>query len=328
VGTIGVFVLLSAPHLIARTVQYGSPLDYGDNSKYLVDAYRYVYAPNIQSPSIIEFLRERGLEGVYQKFFVDGLFPLTKHFLGGIGWLAFLLLLATSVASFFVQQLKQLRPLVAYCAVFFFPLMLVWDVYHSTRFILGIMPASIIIAATGGLYLLRRLSLGGLVYAGSAAILLFLVIASGNKADMFFVQRIQSPRPPPEWALWAGKNVYGMVAMNEYLNILEMSAGERSRNIEKRKLLGERQWVKAFRPGIYDNMDEALVQWRGRSIDFVISDSAHDKIRPYFSELEERTGRDFTLIKKFEYPTAGGRGPARIIRIYRILDEEEIKPPE
>ncbi|MCG2727299.1 MAG: hypothetical protein L6244_01425 [Candidatus Methanoperedenaceae archaeon] len=323
-GTISVFVLLSAPHLIARMVQYGSPLDYGDNSKYLVDAYRYVYAPNIQSPSFIEFWQQRGLEGVYQKFIVNGLFSLTEQYFRGIGWLSFVLLIVTSIGSFFIKQLKQLRPLVAYCAVFFFPLVLVWDVYHSSRFFYSIMPASIIIAATGGIYLLRRLGLGAGIYLISAAILLMLVTTGNHKADLFFIERVvKQPNPPPAWAMWGGENVYGRVAINEYLNILEMSAGERSRNIEKRKYMGDKEWVEAFRPGIYSNIDEALVQWRRNDVKFVVSDTAHNKIRPYFNEIRNRVGRDFQLLKEFQYPFEGGRRPPRVVSFYKILYSSE-----
>ena len=181
------------------------------------------------------------------------------------------------------------------------------------------MPASIIIAATGGIYLLRRIGLVSAVYVASAAVLLMLMTSDKHKADFCFIKRVQQPNPPPTWAVWGGSNVYGKVAMNEHLNILEMSGGTRSRNIAKRKTLGDTEWLKTFRPGIYDSIDEALLQWRKNSVRFVVSDTAHSKIRPYFRDIESRVGQDFQLIKEFQYPVAGGSRPPRVIAFYKII---------
>jgi len=178
--------LFSLPHLIARALQYGSPMDYGDNSKYLVDSYFYVYAPNIENPTWFEFFRDKGIAGAYEKFVVNGLFAVTEQLARGIGFHWFVLAIVTGVASFFVDGLKKLRPLGLYCLVFFSPLVLVWDVYHDARFIYGIMPAGVIIGSAGLIYLLRVLRWEPLVRLTVAAVLVSYLIFGNQKVDLFF----------------------------------------------------------------------------------------------------------------------------------------------
>jgi len=315
-GSLAVFIALSAPHLVARTIQYGSPLNYGDNSKYLVDSYEHVYAPNVQSPTIFEFFARNGWPGVYEKFIANGLFSLIDKFAAGMGVGWFLLALATSIAAFFVAPLKALRPLVLYCAVFFFALVPVWDVYQDARFFYAILPATLVIAAAGAIWLLQALRLRLLLRAGAAAVIVASLAFGGQRVDFDFYENVSAPAPLPGWAQWAGQNLYGEVAMIDELNLVQMAAGERARHVEERKALGEKHWIEPFRPGIYASLDEALEHWRRKGVRFVISDNVQNRRRPYFSELSGRVGRGVELLHTFRYPHA--ELGTRVIAVYAV----------
>lgn len=326
VATLVVFVALSAPHLVARTVQFGSPLDYGDNSKYLVDTYEQVYAPNIESPTIFEFFARSGWPGIYEKFVANGLFSLAEKFAAGMGMGWFLLAVGTSIASFLVDSLRRLRPLVVYCAVFFFALVPVWDVYQDARFFYAIMPATLIVAAGGALWLLERARLRLAAFAGAAAIIVASVAFGGQRVDFDFYENVSEPAPLPGWAKWAGEHLYGEVAMIDELNLVQMAAGERARNLDRRKRLGEEHWIDPFRPGIYSSLDEAMGECRARGVRFVITDSVQNHRRPYFDEIAGRIGRDVELLRAFRYPHA--ELGTRVVAVYaiKVAEDDDRRP--
>jgi len=135
------------------------------------------------------------------------------------------------------------------------------------------------------------------------------------------LERIEVPTKVPDWAEWGGKNIYGDVVMIDELNVLQMAAGERSRNLERRKPLGERAWLHPMRPGIYGDLDGALAQWRRAGVRFIISDSSQNRRRPYFYELRGRVGRDVELVKEFLYQKGQNGRVEREIAIYKLKEQ-------
>jgi hypothetical protein len=75
-----VFFAVSAPHLVARWSDLGSPFDYGPNSKYFVDHYEQVWAPNIKSPTFFEYLKTHSNSEIYEKFVIKGVQPVLRDF--------------------------------------------------------------------------------------------------------------------------------------------------------------------------------------------------------------------------------------------------------
>jgi len=67
-----IFFAVSAPHLIARWSDFGSPFDYGQNSKYFVEHYEQVWSPNIKSPSFFEYFKTHSNLEIYEKFVTRG----------------------------------------------------------------------------------------------------------------------------------------------------------------------------------------------------------------------------------------------------------------
>jgi hypothetical protein len=66
------FIIIITPLLINRANEFGSPFDYGPNSKILVDNFEEVWSNNIQNPGMIEFISEQNFISLFNRYFVHG----------------------------------------------------------------------------------------------------------------------------------------------------------------------------------------------------------------------------------------------------------------
>lgn len=95
-GTVGlmllVFVAVSLPHLWLRAETFGSPLSYGENSKYFVDSYAQVWDRSVPVPSLSEYLSSHTPAQWWHKFGRGGLLKVGWTWLAAMGPLWTLLL--------------------------------------------------------------------------------------------------------------------------------------------------------------------------------------------------------------------------------------------
>ncbi len=104
-----VFFTVSAPHLVARWANFGSPFDYGPNSKYFVDDYAHVWAANIKSPSLLEYLKTHSNTDIHKKFIKNGIMAVWRDFTNNIAqnyWMYILFLSFLSYLFFFFTITK------------------------------------------------------------------------------------------------------------------------------------------------------------------------------------------------------------------------------
>ena len=121
------------------------------------------------------------------------------------------------------------------------------------------------------------------------------------------------------WAVWAANNIEGTVAIVEGGDYVKMSqhyeptgwrVAKRFADVESR--------IDLWRPGIYQNLDEALIEFRQKGVRFLITDNESMKRRPYlFSVSHPRWRRHFVHLGYYHVGSKGSKIPR--VNIYRVI---------
>ncbi|MHB8788720.1 MAG: hypothetical protein ACYDBT_02440 [Desulfobulbaceae bacterium] len=321
---IGVFAAVSAPHLIMRHLQFGSPFDYGPNSKYFVDSFVQVWDDAVPSPSLMEYLATHTWQNYFEKFIGNGLFQVFYDFTGllddGHFWLA---LLCVSLAFAVLRGRKEMFPLVLLFGLTLAGFSLVFDVFGHIRHLLFLIPFILL----GSVAFVASLS-GERFRVGNILLVVLLVhtVASHEKIEILAKNRIKLPQVQDTWALWAADHLEGNVVLLTGGDILRLAQHYRKPAVDRIPLsfaqVEER--IVRIRPGEYSSLAEAVADFRKKEIDFVITDAIslrYIRRNPYLKEIGEEKWRNIFVHQR---SFAGGEPGASYhgVNIYRFNDTQ------
>jgi len=143
---IGVFVIVTLPDLYARYISFGSPLDYGSNSKYFVDHYEHVWADNVAAPSLWQYLTSHDWGQYYHKFIREGILVVLYYLWIGLLPVAWIALSIAGAVSIFRSGRRALyfAPLAVLVSVA--GMTIVFHIYGSIRHLIYLVPLLLITA--------------------------------------------------------------------------------------------------------------------------------------------------------------------------------------
>ncbi|MCG2694409.1 glycosyltransferase family 39 protein [Candidatus Parcubacteria bacterium] len=289
-----VFMVASAPLLMHRYVSFGTPMFYGENSKYFVDSYHAdVWSPNIPVPSAVEYLRTHSINDYFDKFFINGICKLFLSYYFAIPT-ALLFLFVFGFLIFFKE--KAFRPLVVVVVIWIISLTPVWSVYGLPR---HLYPTLFLVALFASAVLqelfknIKYKHLGQSLFVTVFAIIsLFILLPlynsiynSSHSADSF-----NDHFNDTAWADWAGRNVKGVLAIRGgsewiFVNLKDAQIGDSASMYEysapatglSTKLIGN-----------FKDLSSAMEWFKQEGVTHIAVDNLYLDRRPFLKEIADK----------------------------------------
>lgn len=315
-----VFAAVSAPHLVMRYRQFGSPFDYGPNSKYFVDSFAQVWNDAVPSPSLTEYLATHTWHDYYQKFIEFGLFQVCG-FLPSVlnGANLWLILLGGSLVVAVARGRREMLPLMLLYGLTLAGFSIIFHVFGHVRHLLFLLPFIFI----SGAVFAASLSWGRTRLANMAlTALLGYTLATHAEIELLPENRMQLPEVKDTWALWAADHLEGRVVLLSGEDILRLAQHYRKSAVDRipRSFGLVEEKIVRVRPGEHRSLAEAVEDFRRKGVRYVITDEwslTRGYRALYLREIGDEKWRDtFVELQNF----AGGEPDAAMygITIYRF----------
>lgn len=310
-----VFLFVSAPHLLLRYQQFGSPVDYGNNSKYFVESYAQVWDDDVEAPSFSAYIGSHTWKDYYEKFIQNGLFRILGTLKISLQplWLGAFL---CGVFLIIVRKRQEAYPILLLFFVTIGGLSLVYEVFGTIRHLIFLVPFIFLI----GTFFISEVSFGKIKISNIlAAGFIIYCIWICPQFPLYKVNHIKYPQVNDLWALWAVEQVEGNVAIVEGSSLLRMSQ-HYSHPAQDRIPLPFNQveeHLQTIHPSLYPSLADAVIAFRKQNINYLVTDSVSRKKRPYLKELSDKKWHEaFELLKHFPF---GDRGAHLFsINVYKI----------
>ena len=322
-----VFVTVSLPHLVPRALRYGSPFDYGENSKLFVDSYQQVFSPNVPVPSAAEYFRTHSFSEIFDKFVTRGLWKQLRALAGMVAplWMVCAILGALSAL---VRRHRPSLAVVMCIGVFMAGFTAVFDVFGTARHLLVLLPLLFVLG--GGflsqLFSPRLLALGRLSWLGWA-VLAGIALWSLATAPLYRLPRgidLSEPVVRDEWAHWGAQNLTGIIAIVEGDVLLDLCLPEPLPAARRRE---HESFALSFeRPGYFTSLEDAYADFLARGYAYLFLDSDNIVRRGYLENVYEPGWADrFVLIREFR-SLPEDRWEIPDMDVFRIVRSESSSP--
>ncbi|MBI4814874.1 MAG: glycosyltransferase family 39 protein [Deltaproteobacteria bacterium] len=272
------FALAAAPYFVWRLEALGSPFDYGENAKYLVDKPRELWNPTVAAPTLADYFSTRSLGRVFQKFVVGGIWYVLRDYFFFASWPFLSAALAVGVLMGLGERRR--RVILGLILIWNIGLIPFYDVYFSQRHILPTLTLALVLAADA---LLR---LGGKASTASLGlvVMFFAPFTLGSTAELLRMKDDASKGDVTsglEWARWSIENLEGRVAIGEGRDLVDIAAREGG----KQRRLAPRFEVVRLPP--FDTSTEAIDWMRAHRIRYIVVDAVPymQKGRKYLNDL-------------------------------------------
>lgn len=323
----GVFLLATLPYLYSRYAAFGSPFDYGANSKYFVDHFHYAWAENVEAPSFWQYLKTHDWAQYYHKFVRQGLLVVLYYLQIGLLPILWVVLAVLGAVTIFLTRTKALYFAPLSILVSILGMSLIFHTYGTIRHLIYLIPLLLITA--GALFLiLDRVPFDIKNLVGTCVIALAIVAAPSSKWWLLYKapkmkwwnsERIAVPQVKDHWAVWAAAHLQGNVAILEGSDLISMSEHYRSRGWR----IGEnfervQSRINLIRPGVYTSLEEAHEAFRRREINYLVTDDVHIHERPYLKDVSKpKWGGVFRHMKHF--PIGDKGAVLKNVDIYEVV---------
>jgi len=298
-----VFIIISFPHLIPRAVTFGSPFDFGENSKYFAENYYHIWAPNIPVTSFFTYIQTHSFSEFINKFVIYG---FLKVCLGTYKMLGTLWLIPTLIGLILmIRNYRDKGYMIILITGFIFlaGTSLVWDVFHTYRHVILFLPIAMMISALAYNHIIRTFEYGHILTISILFIcLLQPVIIRHNEWNGL---RFPVPKVENEWAIWCAENLHGNISIQDGSTLILMClpntvVGGGNLFLDAHDPISG---ISLQAPGHFENLSEALDDFRRRQINYILVNPVNIKNRPYLSQIYDPVwSQDVTLIKKFRGP--------------------------
>ena len=152
-----IFWIASLPFLFHRYIYFGSPFTYGNNDKYFLETYTYVWSDNISNINLFEFLLSTPMIEIIDKFIKNGLMKIffdlfipISNSLNIYSMVTSPIILIFFLVVFLNNLFKVKFSIFIYSFIFWiFPLSLVYEIYGTPRHLYFLIPIIILLSSEG-----------------------------------------------------------------------------------------------------------------------------------------------------------------------------------
>ena len=280
---IAVFWIVAAPFLFARWHAFGSAFSYGENSKFFVDSYKQVWAPNIPVPSLFHYLSTHSPQAWANKFIAKGLIKLVIQSCHQLCSYGYSTIVSPLLLVFFFYGLiknrfnKAFWPIYLSLILFIAGLSLVYSVFPFTRHLTPLIPFVLVVSAAGLEEVARFLPNKYRFLTMFLIIFIIFSLVSPIVSKTFNKEVVSMP----VWAPWVAKNLTGNVVANFGQGLVLMNLPDAN---VSRHLPHARSNLKLILPGAFNHIDEAMDYFYQNKASYVLSHDDNER-RPYLNEM-------------------------------------------
>ncbi|OGM29993.1 hypothetical protein A2801_00545 [Candidatus Woesebacteria bacterium RIFCSPHIGHO2_01_FULL_41_10] len=280
------FCAVAAPFIILRYSTFGS-FSYGENDKFLVDAYEMVWSNNIPITSAVGYLQSHGIYDIFVKFVLKGLFKVIFDFFYGSNFYTTGFIVSPLIAIFYFFGLlnyfakRKYAPLIISFFIYIGGLSIIYSIFGTQRHLLPMVPFVLVFSALG-LYELSRkikytyrfLSLFVIVF-----ILFSLVSPLMNKMN-------EAEPHMPQWAAWAANNIQGKIGIIDGGELIMMHLSDTSvSGVNQIDLYASKSNLSVTRPGYFTDLAAAMPYFQEIGLTHLALDKGNIDRRPYLKEV-------------------------------------------
>lgn len=295
------FFLVSLPDLYMRYKSYGSAFDFGKNSQYFADFNTQASLKGTLNPSFINYLRTHKIDDYFRKFIYHGLFKVANQFylLLGEVWLALFFL--GGIKYLILERFSRFDLIFILFFVFVAGFIPVFEVYGNPRYLYVLLPFTFVISSKFLIDLLREGNRNNILVL-LFILLLFVRIPLSIHLSIANGTSIATPKVRDSWAIWAASNLHGNIAIVEGGDLIEMILTDSKIGSKNLLNLSSKQLgVATFRPGIYNNLEGAIQDFKKMQISYLMLDTENIKRRSYLYEVyNNEWSKHFILIMSFK----------------------------
>ena len=286
------FAGIAAPALVQRAHAFGSPFDYGENSKYLVTGYAQVWSGTDTEPSLANYFTHTPPNEIARKFLIDGFGRVVANIiLSDKEWTYGPVILPVLLPFVIVGSISLFTDEAAWVllltlAMWIPGLSLVYDVYRDPRHLWIFIPLTTIFAIAGieRVYDSLTPSTRGLFFR-AIVVSSALCLAWTPLLAVAFQSRHSSSDAPPAWAVWAAAHLKGEIAITEggdsLMQLLpDASIGGASMFSTYAPISG----ISVMRPGNLPSADFAWSYFHSQNVSYVVVGPGSDE-RPYLLHI-------------------------------------------
>lgn len=294
-----VFFLISAPHLYLRYLAYGSPFDYGANTKWFVQNYDQAWDEAVKGPGLWGYLMTHGMAEYYRKFVLDGLFKIIYHFYKLMGEMWFLFFILAMVNYLWINKEKKFYPIIIIIMLSLMAMIPAYQIHNSPRYFFPLVPLVLIMACGFLNELLGKHERSNLLVVPLLLMLPLQIPIALDDGRLHLEPLSLSLRKPEvhdAWAKWAAENLSGNIAMIEGLELMEIYL----RDQHDRHRLTTGGEVYPFRPDDYRDLAEAMDDFRKLDVRFVMLDPGNLERRSFLKQVyDPQWANHFVLLKSY-----------------------------
>ncbi len=299
------FFLVSLPDLYMRYKIYGSAFDFGKNSQYFTDLHAQVSSKYTSNPSFVDYLRTHRIDDYFRKFIYHGLLKIVDRFYLLLGKVWLLLFFLGSIKYLILDRFSRFDLVFIFFFVFVAGLTPVFEVYGIPRHLYVMVPFTFIISSK---FLIDLLSES---HGNNILVLMFILLLIASiplKLDLSVANgtNITTPKVRDRWATWAASNLHGNIAIIEGGDLIEMILTDPkigSKNLLN--LSAEQLGVATFRPGIYNNLEDAIQDFKKMQVGYLMLDTENIKRLSYlYGVYDPQWSKHFILIRSFRSKSA------------------------
>lgn len=310
------FFTVAAPHLVLRYIQFGSPFDYGPNSKYFVDSFTQVWDDKVATPSLADYIATHGSTDFYHKFIENGLFrvlDLFPYIIPPVPWLVLILVALGYILS---RRINAMYGVILMLVLTIAGFSLVFDIFGHIRHLVFLIPFLLLLGTLAITYLPRKaLACANILFF---LLIVFMVI---DCPPMVILKKnhVHLPEVKDTWALWAADNLEGKVALCEGSDYLRLAQHYQkpAKNRVARSFDQVQEWIIPVRIQNYPNLEDAFTDLQQRGIRYLIKDAVYGSSRPFLQELDSPYGR--AHFQRLQHFPNGDRGAALFfVTLYQL----------
>lgn len=311
---VAIFFLVSTPFLYQRYDAYGSPFSYGENGKYFVDSYRQVWSENIQSPSLVSYLKTHSFTDHVDKFVINGTVKIAITY--GEKIIPPLLAFPFLYAVFRSFSNRRLLVLVGVFLVWIISLTPVFSIYGASRHLIPTIPLVFVVGMFGCTQLLNnhrhKLALLA-IFALTLVLWSVYPVVSVHVSPPEYKTRVMDGF---EWGQWAAQNLTGKLAVIEGADLIEMNLLDPTNSgIQQEGSNATQPKLEAIRPGDFNDLSTAMIWFKEIGVTHLLLDDLNIQRRPYLKEIAASGQTQPYLREVYSNYDTGSRWKVRILEI-------------
>lgn len=285
-GAALVTLVAAFPAAVQRQIAFGSPVDFGENVKILVDQPEQILSPNVAAPSPSEYLSTHSAGEIVDRIAVQGVWRVLRQ--------TAVYIVTLPLLPFFLAGLARrwrdpaFRPVLVVTGVWLAAL--IPHAHGGERHLFPVIPLVMLLVADGFERLARRFN----AYRFFRAVFVAGVVVVSLSAAAWYRHRAlnDGTRDALVWGRWAAANVRGTLAIVEGSAAVMMFLPDTSAaGVGLMDLYAPRTGLRVIRPGVFPSLDEAMAWMRGVGVTHLAVDDHNIGRRPYLEDVRDPATR-------------------------------------